>query len=96
MSKILKLASITCLSSVLGGAAYMYIVDRNGYHYQNSSWKRVSDHVQGILDRRDDIIVHQTGQKAREVVVRPLSETMKDMWNAQVRSTADWVYSWGK
>ncbi|SCU80896.1 LAFA_0C01684g1_1 [Lachancea sp. 'fantastica'] len=96
MSKILKLTSVACLTSVLAGASYMYVINRNGYHYQNATWKRVSDHVQGILDRKDDLVVHQRGQKAQDVVIRPMGETLKDLWNAQIRSSVDWIYSWGK
>ncbi|SCV05171.1 LANO_0H01618g1_1 [Lachancea nothofagi CBS 11611] len=96
MSKLLKLASIAGLTSSLGAAGYMYVVDRNGYHFKNATWKRVSDHVQGLLDRKSDIVVHARGQNAKDVVLRPWTETMKDMWNEQIRSGVDWVYSLGK
>lgn len=95
MSKIFKLTGITLAASSMAAATYFYAVDREGYHYKNASWRRIRDHVQGILDREEDIATHKTGAEAREITVRPIKETMKDLWNEQVRNTAHWVYSFG-
>ncbi|CAR30492.1 Mic12p [Lachancea thermotolerans CBS 6340] len=95
MSKVLKLTSVTLAASSLAAAGYFYAFDRDSYHYKNASWKRIGDHVQGILDRKEDIAVQRTSSEARDVTVRPIKETMKDLWNEQVRNTAQWVYSFG-
>ncbi|SCV03791.1 LAMI_0H10990g1_1 [Lachancea mirantina] len=94
MSKLLKLSSTAFLASVLTSSYYFYAVDRDGYHYQNSSWKRMSDYVQGVIDRREDIVGATSSDKPHDVVIRPFGETVKDLWNQQVRDVASWVYSW--
>ncbi|SCW02543.1 LAFE_0F08746g1_1 [Lachancea fermentati] len=95
MSKLLKLTSVSVLTSALGVSYYFYVFDKDGYHYKNASWKRYSDHVQGIIDHKEDIPVEVIGSAPRNVVARPMGETMKDIWNQQVRSTVEWIYSFG-
>lgn len=96
MSKILKLGSLTLVSSALAASYYFYAVDRDGYHYNHSVWKKVSDNTKGLLDRKVDIErSHPPSSEMREVVRRPFSETCKDLWNEQIRETVKWVYSFG-
>lgn len=96
MSKVFKLGSIAIASSALATSYYFYAIDRDGYHYNHSMWKKISDKTQGILDRNQDIerSSPHTSQ-VREVVQRPISETFKDLWNDQIRETVSWVYSFG-
>lgn len=96
MSKLIKLISLTAVSSAIAASYYSYVCSNNGYYYRNASWRRVGDHVQGILDRKEDIATSHISSKPQTVVLRPMSETMKDLWNEQVRNTVDWVYSLGK
>ncbi|QLL33897.1 hypothetical protein HG536_0F02220 [Torulaspora globosa] len=96
MSKLLKLGSITLVSTALATSYYFYAVDRDGYHYNRSVWKKVSDRTRGLLDRKQDLersSPHTT--ELREVIQRPVSETFKDLWNEQVREIVRWVYSLG-
>lgn len=97
MSKLLKLASIATVSSTLAASYYFYFVDRDGFHYQNSQLKKIGDKVQGIIDGSENID-QSTPPSSKQVVVvrRPMTETMKDLWNEQIRNTANWIYSWGK
>ncbi|QLG72121.1 hypothetical protein HG535_0C04750 [Zygotorulaspora mrakii] len=97
MSKILKLSSITLLSSTLAVSYYYYAIDRDGYHYNNSIWKRISDRTRGIIDRKQDIVATDPfTTKPRDILRRPMVETMKDLWNEQIRSSVSWIYSLGK
>ncbi|AQZ15700.1 AIM5 (YBR262C) [Zygosaccharomyces parabailii] len=97
MSKLVKLTSITVVSSALAASYYYYFVDRDGFYYNNSQWRRVGSKVQGIIDGSEDIKPSTPcSTKSVTIVTRPMSETMKDLWNEQIRNTADWIYSWGK
>lgn len=96
MSKIVKLGSITLISSALATSYYFYAVDKYGYHYNHSMWKKVSDKTRGLLDRKQDIERSSPpSPEMREVVQRPMSETFKDLWNEQIREAVNWVYSLG-
>lgn len=97
MGKLLKLTSITAVSSTLAASYFFYFVDRDGFYYQNSQWKKIGDKVQGIIDGSADI-EPSTPSNSRPVIVvrRPMTETIKDLWNEQIRNTANWIYSWGK
>ncbi|GAV47380.1 hypothetical protein ZYGR_0H02210 [Zygosaccharomyces rouxii] len=97
MSKLIKLTSITSVSSTLAASYYFYFVDRDGFHYQNSQWKKIGDKVQGIIDGSGNINPSTPSNSNQVIVVkRPMTETMKDLWNEQIRNTANWFYSWGK
>ncbi|GAV52392.1 hypothetical protein ZYGR_0AG03830 [Zygosaccharomyces rouxii] len=97
MSKLLKLTSITAVSSTLAASYFFYFVDRDGFHYQNSQWKKIGDKVQGIIDGSENINPSSPPSSSQVIVVRrPMTETMKDLWNEQIRNTANWIYSWGK
>ncbi|KAL3236625.1 Mic12p RNJ42_01719 [Nakaseomyces bracarensis] len=109
--KLLKLGSVTVGSGVVATAWYYYFVDRDGYHYKRSVWKRVSDEVQGLIDRRSTLfdckvyrdqfdyraVLGAQGTQMvpvdhRDLVVRPPAETMKDLWNREIRTIVSWVY----
>lgn len=109
--KLLKLGSLTVGSGVLATAWYYYYVDRDGYHYKRSVWKRMSDEVQAVVDRRSSLFDPQVyrdqfdyrtvlgpdGQSRvpvdhRDLMTRSPTETMKDLWNREVRSIVSWVY----
>lgn len=97
MSKILKLTSITLISGTLAASYYFYAIDRNGYHYQKSIWKKISDKTQGIIDRKEDITPSDPyNTHPRDIIQRPIVETMKDMWNKEIRESVNWIYSLGK
>lgn len=97
MSKLVKLTSIAVVSSSLAASYYFYFVDRDGFYYNTSQWRKVGKQVQGIIDGSEDIDPSTPfSTKHVTVVKRPMTETMKDLWNEQIRNTADWIYSWGK
>lgn len=53
--KLVKLGSLTVGSGVIATAWYYYCVDRDGYHYKRSVFRRVSSEVQALIDRRSTL-----------------------------------------
>lgn len=97
MSKLFKLTSITLVSGSLAASFYYYAIDRDGYHYNHSIWKRIGDRTQALIDRKQDIVATDPfTTMPRDIIQRPIIETMKDLWNEQVRSSVSWIYSLGK
>ncbi|AGO10897.1 AaceriAFR614Wp [[Ashbya] aceris (nom. inval.)] len=92
MSRVLRYGSFSVLASVLGASYYYYAVASP--LYTEAEWYRVSQQTAALIDRRIDIPVPESTTEGREYVVRSSKETMKDIWNEQIRSIVDWIYSW--
>lgn len=94
MSKILKLTGFTTLSTLLGVSYYYYVIDRP--IYQNTGLHKTSKQVERVIDNKAEFVYERMGLEPQLVVQRPFTETVKDIWNKEVRNTANWLYSWGR
>lgn len=94
MSKILKLTGFTTLSTLLGASYYYYVVDQP--LYQQTQLYQTNEKVQSIIDNKLDIEQDHMSLEPQVVLLTPFSETLKDLWNREVRNSAEWLYSWGK
>ncbi|CAG97881.1 Mic12p [Kluyveromyces lactis] len=94
MSKLLKLTGFTTLSTLLGVSYYYYVIDRP--LYQQTALHKTNVQVENIIDNKAQFQYEHMSRDSQAVVQRPFAETVKDIWNKEVRNTADWLYSWGK
>ncbi|QHS71820.1 Mic12p [Saccharomyces paradoxus] len=86
---------------VIGSVFYLYRFSNNGYFYDHdATWLKQDHQVQYLMDRKE---VVPGGAKRKQVVMdngtawtRTMGESMKDIWNEQIRNSVDWIYSWGK
>ncbi|CCK69300.1 Mic12p KNAG_0C01860 [Huiozyma naganishii CBS 8797] len=101
MTRFTKLLSLASITSIVGISYYSYFINSNGYYYTHSQWKKVNDNVKSILDKNRQIPPFQDklemlqNQEARNVLVRPRIEIMKDIWNKSVRNSVEWIFSLG-
>lgn len=94
MSKLIKLTSLTIISSLTGISYYYYVFDKP--MYQQSSWYQLKEKVQGIIDKKEDISAEYMTTKSHYITIRPTIEIMKDLWNQQIRNGVEWIYSHGR
>lgn len=91
----------TLSMGVIGSVFYIYRFSNNGYFYDHdATWLKQDHQVQYLMDRKE---VVPGGAKRKRVVMdygtawtRTMGESMKDIWNEQIRNSVDWIYSWGK
>ncbi|CAI1933519.1 hypothetical protein SEUBUCD646_0D04680 [Saccharomyces eubayanus] len=105
MSKLGSLARSvkwTLSAGVIGSVFYLYRFSNKGYFYDHdATWLKQDHQAQDLMDRRE---VVPGGVKNRKQIVmddgvawtRTMGESMKDIWNEQVRNSVNWIYSWGK
>ncbi|KAH3900549.1 uncharacterized protein SCODWIG_03239 [Saccharomycodes ludwigii] len=95
MSKIVKLVSITTIASA--GLAYFY--KDNGYYFNKSEYKSMSQSISNIIDRKtNELPTKSMGNTTmlpynEEYQVRYPTETVKDIWNKSVRQGVHWLYT---
>ncbi|CAI4056014.1 hypothetical protein SKDZ_02G3690 [Saccharomyces kudriavzevii ZP591] len=86
----------------IGSVIYLYGFSNNGYFYDHdATWLKQDHQIQDLMDRKE---VAPGGTKNRKQVVmndgtawtRTVGESMKDIWNEQIRKSVSWIYSWGK
>lgn len=94
MSKILKLTGFTTLSTLIGVSYYYYVIDQP--LYQQTDLYKTTVKVQDVIDNKMDFEQEHMSLEPQTIVTRPFGETIKDIWNKEVRSTANWLYSWGR
>ncbi|EJS44704.1 fmp51p [Saccharomyces arboricola H-6] len=105
MSKLGSLArSVKWTLSVgaIGSVFYLYRFSNKGYFYNHdATWLKQDHQVQDLLDRKEGI--PGVAKNSKQLVTdggtawtRTMGESMKDIWNEQIRSSVDWIYSWGK
>ncbi|ONH79477.1 MICOS complex subunit MIC12 [Saccharomyces cerevisiae] len=87
---------------VIGSVFYLYRYSNNGYFYDHdATWLKQDHQVQDLVDRKE-VVPGET--RNRKLVVtddgiawsRTMGESIKDIWNEQIRNSVDWIYSWGK
>ncbi|EDO16446.1 hypothetical protein Kpol_1066p10 [Vanderwaltozyma polyspora DSM 70294] len=98
MSKIWKFTSFATISSVAAASLYLYAIDKNGYYYEKSKFKQVTDRVRKLIDGDETfkyVTIDDFVSGPTQIQTRSRGETFKDLWNAEVRRTAQWIYSLG-
>ncbi|CDO95299.1 unnamed protein product [Kluyveromyces dobzhanskii CBS 2104] len=94
MSKLLKLTGFTTLSTLVGVSYYYYVIDKP--LYQQTAIHKTNLQVEKIIDNKAEFKHEHMTLDPHTVVQRPFAETVKDIWNKEVRGTVNWLYSWGK
>ncbi|AET38072.1 Mic12p Ecym_2333 [Eremothecium cymbalariae DBVPG len=92
MPRFIRAVSFVTIATVIGTSYYYYAVKRP--LYKESEWYRVSTQTSGIINRKLELPVESADTSMQEYVVRSNKETMKDIWNEQIRSAVGWIYSW--
>lgn len=103
MGRLLSLTRFTLLGSTIAASYYYYFIYNNGYYYNKSIFKRVNERVDGVIkdDAPIQTVFHEkldmlSNRYSRKLLTRSFSETLKDIWNEQVRNSVAWIYSLGK
>ncbi|CCE64759.1 hypothetical protein TPHA_0I02580 [Tetrapisispora phaffii CBS 4417] len=99
LQKTARVTSFVTVAGVTATSYYYYFVHDNGYYYKTSSWKKLDDKVQNLIDGKESIRYVGIGElvdRPVDIHVRSNSETFKDIWNAEVRRAVEWLYSVGK
>ncbi|CCC68818.1 hypothetical protein NCAS_0B07340 [Naumovozyma castellii] len=105
MGVLWKTVSFTLVSSTVAASYYFYFIHRDGYQYKRAHWRKIDHDVQDIIEKRQKSLVFQERNgvnqilkrgESQDVIYRPIKETMKDIWNEQIRTGVEWMYSIGK
>ncbi|KAL6938051.1 hypothetical protein ACO0RG_004580 [Hanseniaspora osmophila] len=97
MSKLVKLTSISILSSATLG----YLYYNNQYYFKKSEYNQIDNKVVSIIDRKGPAGLQDgTSQTELEqfapghyLTRNSKAEVMKDIWNDSVRTGINWIYS---
>ena len=103
MRLLSRLTSFSLGAVTAATSYYLYFIYDNGYYYNHSVFKQIDDTVRDSIEnstpldsifKRDINILNN--KNPQNIEVRYMKETFKDMWNAQIRNTVEWIYSFGK
>ncbi|AMD19308.1 HBR407Cp [Eremothecium sinecaudum] len=92
MPRFFRVTSFAVIASLLGTSYYYYAVQRS--LYKEAEWYKITSRTQDLIDRKADIPVRPVSINSQEYVVRTSQETIKDIWNEQIRNIVQWIYSW--
>ncbi|CAI4037493.1 hypothetical protein SMKI_02G3700 [Saccharomyces mikatae IFO 1815] len=102
MGTLVKSVKWTFSVGAIGSVFYLYRFSNNGYFYDHdATWLKQDHQAQDLIDRKE---VASEGTTNRKQVVmndgtawtRTMGESMKDIWNGQIRNSVNWIYSWGR